>query len=204
MEGGGFDEVVDGFGLGEVEAAGEEGAVGEFSGFGEAGSGGEATSEEVVEEDGGAVGGDLDDVLGGVGVGRLEPGDHGFVEDFACVVKDLGEAGLSGGEGVAEFEEGFGDGAGVGAGEAHDADASAAGRGGDGYDGVVREVGHGDFNQSIAIFICDGGGCLFIGFFGVQMVVFCGEVVVFCVVKLVRKQPLFSVTGKEDGSRFAR
>ena len=71
MEGGGFDEVVDGFGLGEVDAAGEEGALGEFAGFGEAGAGGDALADEVVEQDGGAVGGDLYDVFGGVGVGRL-------------------------------------------------------------------------------------------------------------------------------------
>ena len=33
MERGGFDEVSDCFGLGEVEAAGEEGALSEFAGF---------------------------------------------------------------------------------------------------------------------------------------------------------------------------
>ena len=79
MEGGGFDEVVDCFGLGEIEAAGEEGSLGEFAGFGEAGAGGDALAEEVIEEDGGAVGGDFYDVFGGVGVGFLEPGDYGFV-----------------------------------------------------------------------------------------------------------------------------
>ena len=79
MEGGGFDEIVDGFGLGEVEAAGEEGALGEFAGFGEARARGDALAEEVVEEDGGAVGGDFYDVFGGVGVGGLEVGDYGFV-----------------------------------------------------------------------------------------------------------------------------
>jgi hypothetical protein len=34
VEGGGFDEVMDGFGLGEVETAGEEGALGELAGLG--------------------------------------------------------------------------------------------------------------------------------------------------------------------------
>ena len=103
MEGGGFDEVVDGFCLGEVEAAGEEGSLGEFSGFGEACAGGEALAEEMVEEDGGAVGGDFYDVFGGVGVGFFKEGDYGFVERFSCVVNDFGEAGLRGGEGMAEF-----------------------------------------------------------------------------------------------------
>ena len=80
VEGGGFDEVVNCFGLGEIEAAGEEGSLGEFAGFGEARAGGEALAEEVVEEDGGAVGGDFYDVFGGVGVGFFEEGDYGFVE----------------------------------------------------------------------------------------------------------------------------
>jgi hypothetical protein len=49
VEGGGFDEVVDGFGLGEVETTGEEGALGEFAGFSEAGTGDYALPEEVIE-----------------------------------------------------------------------------------------------------------------------------------------------------------
>ena len=72
--------------------------MGEFSGFCEAGAGGEALAEEVVEEDGGAVGGDFDDVFGGVGVGGFEVRDYGFVESFSRRVKDFGEAGLSRGE----------------------------------------------------------------------------------------------------------
>jgi hypothetical protein len=123
--------------------------LGEFAGFGEAGAGGEALAEEVIEEDGGAVGGDFYDVFRGVGVGFLEPGDYGFVEYFSCIVKDFGETSLCGSEGVAELQEGFGDGAGGGPGEADDADAAAAGWGGDGDDGVFKvsheEVGHGIF-----------------------------------------------------------
>jgi hypothetical protein len=98
----------------------------------------------VVEENGGAVGCDLYDVFGGVGVGRLEPGDYGFVEGlagiFPCQIKDFGETGLGGDERMAEFQEGFGDGAGGGAGEPDDADSTTAGRGGDGYDGVFEDV----------------------------------------------------------------
>jgi hypothetical protein len=59
-------------------------------------------AEEVIEEDGGAVGGDFYYVFGGVGVGFFEEGDYGFVERFSCVVKDFGEACLRGGEWVAE------------------------------------------------------------------------------------------------------
>jgi len=140
VEGGGFYKVVDSFGLGEVEAAGEESPLGEFAWFGEAGTDGNALAEEVIEEDWRAVGGDLDDVLRGVGVGGLEPGDYSFVERLGSGIpsgiKDLGEAGVTGSERVAEFEEGLCDGAGGWAGEAHDADAAATGRGGDGDDGV--------------------------------------------------------------------
>ena len=97
-----------------------------------------------LEEDGRAVGGDFYDVFRGVGVGFFEPGDYGFVEGFSCGVKDFSEAGLRGGQGMAEFQEGFGYRAGGGAGEADDADAAAPGRGGDGDDGVFK-VSHGDF-----------------------------------------------------------
>jgi hypothetical protein len=78
-------------------------------------------------------------------VGGLVVGDYSFVQGlggvFACGIKNFGETGLSWGEGVAQFEEGFGDGAGGGAGETDDADSAAAGRGGDGNDGVFEAGG---------------------------------------------------------------
>ena len=117
--------------------------MGKFAGFGQAGAGGQALAEQVVEEDGGAVGGDFYDVFGGVGVGCFEVGDYGFVEGFSCAVNDFGETGLGWGKGVAEFQERAGDSAGGGAGEADYADAAAAGGGGDGYDSVF-ELSHGE------------------------------------------------------------
>jgi len=55
-------------------------------------------AEDVIEEDGGAVGGDLHNVFGGVGVGGLVVGDYRFVENlvgiFARGIKDFGKAGL--------------------------------------------------------------------------------------------------------------
>jgi len=81
-----------------------------------------------------------------------EVGDDGFVECFSRGIKDFGEAGLGGGEGVAELQERFGDGSGRGARETDDADAATTGWGGDGYDrffcvlcGVVFGVDHVDF-----------------------------------------------------------
>ena len=66
VERGGFDEIANCFSLSEIQASGEEGSLSEFAGFGEAGTGGEALAEKVIEEDGGAVGGDFYDVFGGV------------------------------------------------------------------------------------------------------------------------------------------
>ncbi len=80
VKGLGVDEVADGFGLGEIDAAVEEGAHGELSGLGEARSGGDAQFDDVPEHDRRAVGGDLDDVVGGVGMGLGEVSDHDFVD----------------------------------------------------------------------------------------------------------------------------
>ena len=82
------------FGLGKVEAAGEEGALGELAGVGEAGAGGEGAVEDGVEHNGGAVGGDLGEVLACVAVGGEEGGNEGFVENGAGFVEDVAEAGV--------------------------------------------------------------------------------------------------------------
>ncbi len=77
------DEVADGFGLGEIEAAVEEGAHSEFAGFGETRAAGECEFDDVTEYDGRAVGRDFNDVVGGVGMGLLEIGDDDFVDAAA-------------------------------------------------------------------------------------------------------------------------
>jgi len=91
----------------------------------------------------------------------FEPGDYCLVKDFSCGVNDFGESGLGWGEGVTEFQQGFGYGSSCGAGEADDADATAAWWGGDGYDGVfefgIEEVGHG-FSYGNGRKFCWGGG----------------------------------------------
>jgi hypothetical protein len=93
----------------------------------------------------------------------FEPGDYCLVKDFSCGVNDFGESGLGWGEGVTEFQQGFGYGSSCVAGEADDADATAAWWGGDGYDGVfefgIEEVGHG-FSYGNGRKICWGGGDL--------------------------------------------
>jgi hypothetical protein len=142
VEGLGGDEVVDGFGLGEVEAAGEEGTLCELAGGGQARAERQGSAEEGIEDDGRTVGGDFDEGVAGVAAGGVEDGDEGVVEGAGGVggVEDAGAAGVGVEVWVVEWsvqvQEPGGDGEGVWAGEADDADAAAAGRGGDGGDGV--------------------------------------------------------------------
>jgi len=141
----GFDEVANGLGLGEVELAGEEGALGEFAGVGEASAEGKGATKEKVEDDRRAVGGDFNEVVAGVGVGGGVEGDDGFIKLLAGFgfIEDRGEAGAGVFQGLAEADELGGDGSGVGAAEANDTDAAAAGWRGDGGDGV--DDGGGNF-----------------------------------------------------------
>ncbi len=80
VKSGGFDEIADGFGLGEIYAAVEISAEGELAGLGQAGSGAAGLVERVAQDGGGAVTGDLDYVFGGVGFWRREE-CHDYVID---------------------------------------------------------------------------------------------------------------------------
>jgi hypothetical protein len=114
-------------------------------------------------------------------MGFFEEHDDSFVECFSRVVKDFGETGLRGGEGMAEFNQGFCDGAGGGAGEANDADATTAGGGGNGDDGVIG------FEHFLMV-ICEyffglvfrGGKGVFTGGLRFQQVFLCGFLLVVC------------------------
>ena len=196
VEGAGFDEVANCFCLSEIEAAGEEGSLGEFAGFGEARSAGDALAEEVVEEDGGAVGGDFDDVFGGVGGGGGEVGDYGFVEVSPSESMISAKRAWAGARGWRRRRRGSAM-VRAGAGEADDADAAAAGWGGDGDDGVF-ELRHGSsagFSYGNGRKKCWRGGVVFLR--GVLRKVVCrtwffdGEIVVDCVVKRGEKTPRF-------------
>ncbi len=143
-----IDEVAHGFGLGEVDASVEEGAHGELAGLGEARAAGQRHFHDVTQHDGRAVAGDLDYIIGGVGVRLGEKGDDNFVDAIA-------------GRGIDQFAEvsairlefvacdsrsmGCAIAGRFSAGETHHADAAAAGRRGDGNDGVV-EVHHCDYS----------------------------------------------------------
>ena len=70
VERGGVDQVADGLGLRQVDAAVEEGAQRELAGFGQARAGVERALHGVAQHDRRAVAGDLDHVFGGVGSRR--------------------------------------------------------------------------------------------------------------------------------------
>ncbi len=75
-----IDQVADRFGLREVDAAVEKGAHSELAGLGEARPSGDAEFDDVAQHDWRAVGGDLNDVVGCVGVGLGEVGDDDFID----------------------------------------------------------------------------------------------------------------------------
>ena len=89
-----IDQVADGLGLGEIDAAVEEGAHGELAGLGEARSASQRHLHHVPQDDGRAVTGDLDYVVGGVRVRLGEIGDDDFVDAVACGgINQLAEVG---------------------------------------------------------------------------------------------------------------
>ena len=59
----GFDQVAHRFGLGEIELAGEEGALREFSRLGEARAEVESAAQKEVEYDGRSVGRDFNEIV---------------------------------------------------------------------------------------------------------------------------------------------
>lgn len=91
------------------------------------------------------MGGDFDYVFGGVGIGRLKPGDHGFVDARGVgrivVVEYFGEARAGMLKRMTQADELRRDRSGLRSAEAHDADAAAAGRSGDGDYGFDSGAG---------------------------------------------------------------
>jgi hypothetical protein len=93
-----LDEIADGFGLSEVELAGEKRALGEFAGFGQACAEIESTAQQQIQYNRRAVRGNLDKVVRGVGIGCGEEGDDGFVDAVGAGlarvgnVENIGEA----------------------------------------------------------------------------------------------------------------
>ena len=80
-----FDQVADGLGLSQVNAAVQKRAQGEFAGLGGAGALGERALDEIREHNGRAVTGDFNHILARIGLGPAEAGDHHLVEDAAGI-----------------------------------------------------------------------------------------------------------------------
>ena len=132
------DEVMDGFGLGEIEAPGEKGAARKLSGLGESGvvpAESECAADDVVEDDRRAVSGNLHEVFAGIGMGCEKCGDNGFVENVVVIIEHTCKAGLCVAQGLRYAEQALGDCCCFGAGKTYDANAAAARRCGDGDDG---------------------------------------------------------------------
>ena len=79
------DQIAHRLGLREIDAAVEKGAHGELAGLGQARAGGHAQFDDVPQDDRRSVGGNLDDVVGGVGMRLGEIGDDDFVDAVALV-----------------------------------------------------------------------------------------------------------------------
>ncbi len=72
-------------GLGQIDAAIEEGPLGEFAGGGENGAAGENEFEDTLENQEAAVAMDLDDIFAGIGVGRGHKDGEDFIDDLAAI-----------------------------------------------------------------------------------------------------------------------
>ena len=132
------DEVMDGFGLGEIEAPGEKGAARKLPGFGESGvvpAESECAANDVVEDDRRAVSRNLHEVFAGIGIGGKKCCDDGFVEHVVVIIEHTCEAGLCVAQRLRYTEQALGNDGRFGAGKTNDADAAAARGGGDGDDG---------------------------------------------------------------------
>ena len=77
------DEVADGLGLSQIDASIQERAHGELAGLGKACSASERHLNHVAEDDRRSVTGNLDHVVGGVGVRLGEEGNDYFVDAIA-------------------------------------------------------------------------------------------------------------------------
>ena len=80
IEGLRLDQVADSLRLGEIDASVEKGAHGEFAGLGQACAPSQSQLDHVAQDHGRTVGGDFDDVIGGVGMRLGKVGDNDFVD----------------------------------------------------------------------------------------------------------------------------
>ena len=123
-----INQIADGFGLGEIDAAVEEGAHGEFAGLSQARSGCQRQLDDASQNYWRAVSGDFDDVVCGVRVRLLEESDYDFIQALIRRRLDqLSESGALRLKLMPQPQHGLGDFPRIRTGKTHHADAAAAG-----------------------------------------------------------------------------
>ena len=139
------NEVGDGFGLGEVESAIEEGALRELAGTGLAAPCFDEGPHDLALDELRAVDVELHRVFTGVGAGATKDEGEAFVKDGASSIAESAEGDRAIGDGVEGLGEDLGaEGEGFGAGDAHHGDSTRTGGGGDGANrGAVNCVAKG-------------------------------------------------------------
>ena len=139
------DEVGDGFGLGEVEAAVEEGALGEFAGAGLTAPRLDERPHDLALDELRAVDVEFHRVLAGVGAGAAKDEGESFVEDGAFGVAEAAKRHSAVRDGIEGLGKDLGaEGQGVMSGDAHHGDSTRTGGCGDGANrGTVNCVAKG-------------------------------------------------------------
>ena len=139
------DEVGDGFGLGEVETAVEEGALREFAGTSLAAARFNERPHDLALDELRTVNVEFHRVLAGVGAGASKDESEPFVEDGALCVAKAAERDSAVCDGVEGLGKDLGaKGEGLVAGDAHHGDSTRTGGGGDGANrGTVNCVAKG-------------------------------------------------------------
>ena len=133
------DDVGDGFGLGQIDAAVEKCAAGEFAGLGKARAGGDGDRDDAADNELAAMALDFGDILAGKACRmRHHECERAIDARAGGGIDDVAQAHRAGGElaRVRGAEDGVEDRECARAGEADDRDGAEAGCGGWGYDGV--------------------------------------------------------------------
>ena len=134
-----INQIADGFGLGEIDAAVQEGAHGEFAGLSQARSGCQRQLDDASQNHWRAVGGDFDNVVCGVRVGLLEESDYDLIQALICLgLNQFAEGGALRLKLMPQAQHGRGDFSRIRAGKACHSNPAAAGRRGKGDNSVVE------------------------------------------------------------------
>ena len=139
-----LDQVAHRLGLRQVDTAVQEGAHGELAGLGQPGATGQSELDHPPQHYRRAVAGNLDYIVGGVGMRLGEVGDDHLVEALARFRLDQHAEACPSGLELAPLiqpQHGRCDRCRLRSRKPHHAQAAASGRGSDGHDGIVKVHG---------------------------------------------------------------